>query len=306
MDIFSICGYNTSITSKGGMFMRGISRLLSRFCYNHPNFAIPRLMKYIVFGNVIVWILDLISRGLASAWLSFVPGYIFQGQVWRMATFVFVPANSDPLYFALAMLMYYYLGSQLEQILGSTRFTLFYLLGTALTVLCGLALWFSPLRFWPVVDMGYINLSLFLAFATLYPDMQFRIYFILPIRGKWLALVYVVLIGLDIARFVAADLYLMALTPIVSLLNWLLFFGENIFGGAKTVHVRVQRKVTQKPVDLRTAQKQVQTQKGYLHKCVVCGVTDADDRTMEFRYCSKCEGYHCYCANHINNHTHVQ
>lgn len=286
--------------------MRGISRLLSRFCYNHPNFAIPNLMKYIVFGNAIVWLLDLLSGGQASYWLSFVPGAIFQGQVWRLVTFVFVPAYSDLLYLTLSLFMYYFLGAQLEQIWGSTRFTVYYLLGTVLTALCGLLLWFSPFRFWAVVDMGYVNLSLFLAFATLFPDMQFRIYFLIPIRGKWLALVYVVLIGLDVFKYVALGHYLLALTPVVSLLNWLVFFWEDLFRGGQKVHVRVQRKVNQRPVDLHTAQQQVEKQQGYLHKCAVCGITDAMDKTMEFRYCSKCEGYYCYCANHINNHTHVQ
>lgn len=286
--------------------MRGISRLLSRFCYNHPNFAIPNLMKYVVFGNVIVWLLDMFSGGLASHWLSFVPGAIFQGQVWRLVTFVFVPSFSDLLYLALSLFMYYFLGAQLERIWGTTRFTVYYLLGTALTALCGLLLWFTPFRFWAVVDMGYVNLSLFLAFATLFPDMQFRIYFIIPIRGKWLALVYVILIGLDVFKYISLGHYLLALTPVVSLLNWLLFFWEDLFRGDQKAHVRVQRRVTQKPVDLHAAQKQVQEQKGYLHKCAVCGITDAMDRTMEFRYCSKCEGYYCYCARHINDHTHVQ
>ena len=287
--------------------MRSISRLLSRFCYNHPNFAIPNLMKYIVFGNAIVWLLDMISGGLASHWLAFVPGAIFQGQVWRLVTFVFVPLFSDVLYLALSLLLYYFLGNQLERAWGSTRFTVYYLLGVVLTMLCGLALWFTPFR-WQlgIVNTHYINLSLFLAFASLYPDMQFRIYFIIPIRGKWLALVYVAMVVIDIVRFAAMGQYLLALTPVVSLLNWLLFFWEDLFRSRKPAPVQVRRKPTQQPTDLRTAQKQVQAQKGYLHKCCVCGVTDADDNAMEFRYCSKCEGYHCYCANHINNHNHVE
>lgn len=287
--------------------MRSISRLLSRFCYNHPNFAIPNLMKYIVFGNAIVWLLDMISGGLASYWLSFVPGAILQGQVWRLVTFVFVPLFSDLLYLALSLLLYYFLGNQLERAWGSTRFTVYYLLGVVLTALCGLALWFTPFRWYVgIVNMHYVNLSLFLAFASLYPDMQFRIYFIIPIRGKWLALVYAAMVVIDIVRFALAGQYVLAAVPVISLLNWLLFFWEDLVHGGQKARIRVQRKVTQKPVDLRAAQKQVQEQKGYLHKCCVCGITDADDRNMEFRYCSRCEGYHCYCADHINNHTHVE
>ncbi|MBQ3135742.1 MAG: rhomboid family intramembrane serine protease [Oscillospiraceae bacterium] len=264
-------------------------------------------MKYIVFGNAIVWLLDMISGGLASYWLSFVPGAILQGQVWRLVTFVFVPLFSDLLYLALSLLLYYFLGNQLERAWGSTRFTVYYLLGVVLTALCGLALWFTPFRWYVgIVNMHYVNLSLFLAFASLYPDMQFRIYFIIPIRGKWLALVYAAMVVIDIVRFALAGQYVLAAVPVISLLNWLLFFWEDLVHGGQKARIRVQRKVTQKPVDLRAAQKQVQEQKGYLHKCCVCGITDADDRNMEFRYCSRCEGYHCYCADHINNHTHVE
>ncbi|MBE6957325.1 MAG: rhomboid family intramembrane serine protease [Ruminococcaceae bacterium] len=263
-------------------------------------------MKYIVFGNIAVWLLDMISGGLASLWLSFIPSAVFYGQVWRLVTFVFVPATSDPLYLGLALLMYYYLGTQLEQIWGSTRFTVFYLLGMVLTILCGLALGFSPFRDLAVVNMGYVNLSLFLAFATLFPDAQFRIYFFIPIRGKWLALVYVVLIGLDVVKWLRAGQFLLAAVPAVSLLNWLAFFWDDLFRSKKPAPAPVRRKSEQKPVNLRTAQQQVQKQQGYLHKCAVCGITDRDDRNMEFRYCSKCQGYYCYCANHINNHTHVE
>ena len=44
----------------------------------------------------------------------------------------------------------------------------------------------------------------------------------------------------------------------------------------------------------------------YTHKCTVCGKTDVDSPDLEFRYCSRCNGYHCYCQEHISNHTHIQ
>ena len=79
------------------------------------------------------------------------------------------------------------------------------------------------------------------------------------------------------------------------------------FWGAKLGVLR--RRADPKVVNFKRVQKQAQKQAkatgGYRHKCAVCGITDADDPNMEFRYCSKCDGYYCYCMNHINNHVHI-
>ena len=68
----------------------------------------------------------------------------------------------------------------------------------------------------------------------------------------------------------------------------------------------MKHRTSAQTINFKKAQKELRQRRGYLHKCAVCGVTDQDDPNMEFRYCSKCNGYYCYCANHINNHTHVQ
>ena len=93
----------------------------------------------------------------------------------------------------------------------------------------------------------------------------------------------------------------------------LAFFGGELMGAAKykkeVITYKTKRKVNRNTnrntVNFQQAQKDIKQRKGYLHKCCVCGVTDADDGNMEFRYCSKCIGYHCYCMNHINSHEHV-
>ena len=285
--------------------MGAISRWLSRFSYKHPKFAIPNLMKYIIIGNVLVWVMDMIwyLNAPFSYYLSFIPSQIFSGQVWRLVTFVFVPENSSPIWFALSCFMYYFLGTQLERIWGSARFTLFYLLGVLLTAASGLLLalqggiWLTI----PTATMYYVNMSLFLAFASLFPNAEFRIYFFIPIKGKWLAWVYVALIGLDVYRSISMGLYLLALVPLVALLNYLLFFWCDLFPD----HRRARPTARPQAVDLKAARRHVQQKKGYLHKCSVCGITDTDHPDTEFRYCSKCSGYYCYCMEHINDHAHI-
>ena len=122
--------------------MKAISRWLDRFCYNHPNFGIPNLMKYIVIGNVLIYFLDMFSNGYVSWALGFYPGLIFQGQIWRLITFVFIPESSGfILWFVMTTLLYYYIGNILERQWGTTRFTVFYGLGVLLNIIVGLVIY---------------------------------------------------------------------------------------------------------------------------------------------------------------------
>ena len=288
--------------------MRAISRWLDRFCYNHPRFGIPNLIKYVIFGQVAVFLLDMFSSGTFSQILAFYPSLILKGQVWRLVTFVFVPENLGSIWFVFSAMLYYFLGSALERQWGTTRFTVFYLLGVILNVIAGLVIYFAVGQPYYAVTatIHYVNLSLFLAFATLYPDTQFVIYFIIPIKVKWLAWLDVAFFVIGIFQALAGGQVLWALTPIVSIFNYLIFFWEDLMDLLGRGKRRAAHKVNPQTINFKKAQKEVQQRKGYLHKCSVCGVTDADDPNKEFRYCSKCNGYYCYCMDHINNHVHIQ
>ena len=291
--------------------MRAISRWLDRFCYNHPRLGIPNLMKFIVMGNVAVFLLDMFSTGgySLSALLGFYPSLILEGQVWRLVTFVFVPMNLGSVWFIFSTLLYYFLGNTLERQWGSTRFTVFYVLGVVLNILAGFVIYASnPELFAPIqtANMYYVNMSMFFAFATLYPDMQFMVYFLFPVKVKWLAWIDAALFAFDIGAYLAGGQPLLAAMPIVGLLNYFIFFWDDLMGLARRTGQRAAYRARPQTINFKQAQKQVQQRKGYLHKCAVCGKTDADDPDMEFRYCSKCNGYYCYCMDHINNHVHVQ
>lgn len=285
--------------------MRSISEWLDRFCYRHPRLAIPNLMLYIVIGNVAVYLLDSFSRSSFSGMLTFIPAAIFQGQIWRLVTFVIVPIPaSNFLFQALLIYMYYFIGSMLEREWGSAKFTVYYGIGVLANILVGLiiSLIYGTSYVYPVVDITYLNLSLFFAFAALFPDMQFLLFFIIPVKAKWLAWV-------DAAFFlfsILQSLYFLnwagVVLPIVAILNFLLFFWSD----AARIFGRVRYQHSRQTINFKKATREVKKDKGYLHKCAVCGITDADDPNMEFRYCSKCNGYYCYCANHINNHVHIE
>ena len=286
--------------------MKAISRWLDRFCYNHPNFGIPDLMKYIALGNVAVFVIDQLFHYYGTLFLMFNPILIGQGQVWRLVTFLFVPVATGggsmftrTLFFGLSTFFYYWIGSALERQWGTTRFNVFYFLGAILNVAIGFAMQSS-------ITMYYVNMSMFFSFATLYPDMQVLLYGIIPLKVKWLAWLDAALFAFDIGFSVTSGDWITAILPIIAILNYLIFFWEDLMGLLNRGKQRAAHRVNPQTINFKKAQKEVQARRGYLHKCAVCGVTDADDPDMEFRYCSKCNGYYCYCMDHINSHTHVQ
>ena len=285
-------------------------KAIDRFCYKHPKLGIPNLMKYIVLANAAVFVLDLFTNNFFTYLLMFHYESIMHGQIWRLVTFILVPSiggagsvgvglMSNIFFFAMTSFFYYSIGTVLERHMGTTKFTVFYALGVILNMIFGLVTHTG-------VNMYYINMSMFFSFAVLYPDTRVLLYGIIPLKVKWLAWLDAALFAYDAFTYLRYGYVLMALMPVVAILNFFLFFGGELFGAAKYKKEVFTHKTSKNTVNFQKAQKDIKQRKGYLHKCTVCGVTDADDPNMEFRYCSKCNGYYCYCMNHINNHSHVE
>ncbi len=286
--------------------MNKLRSMIDRFCYNHPNFGIPNLMLFIIGGNVIVYIMDMLSNFTFSGVLSFVPYAIFHGQIWRLLSFIFVPESAgNPLLFAIMLYFYYFIGSNLEQQWGTARFNVFYFSGVVLSILTGLLIGLLGGGMMVTASMEYVNLSLFFAFTTMYPDMTVLLFFIIPVKMKWLAWVDAAFFAVGVIQSLFAGQFLLALIPIIALLNYFIFFGADLLGTARRTQERVRHRHSAQTINFKKATREMKQNKGYLHKCCVCGITDTDSPDMEFRYCSRCAGYRCYCMNHINNHVHV-
>ena len=270
---------------------------IDRFCARHPRFGLPNLILYIAFGQAAVGLLSLFSSGLLGRLRFFSPS-ILDGEVWRLVTFIFVPKTTNPFYLLLSCYVIFWTGQMLERELGTAKFNLFYLSGVVLSAMLGMMIGYA--------DIYYIHLSIFLIIATLYGDMQVLFMFVVPIKMKWLALLDVALVLLDVIPFARAGIWFFALAPLASFVNYFIFTWP--FWSMKLGVVR--RQADPQVISFKKAQRQLRQKAketgGYLHKCAVCGVTDAIEPDMEFRYCSKCDGYHCYCANHINNHVHIR
>lgn len=282
--------------------MRSLMKKIDLFCYRHPKFGIPKLMLIIVFGNLAVWLLSAMdTTGLISYYLRFSAAGVLKGQLWRLVTFVFIP-ESGGLWLFVMLYFYYFIGNALENEWGTGRFTIYYLMGMALTVIYGFVSYFVTGR-----DLGlsasYINLSMFFAFATLYPDVQVLLFFIIPLKVKWLAFANAGLFAYEIFSMLGRGYGMMAFLPLVAVLNYFIFCGDWLFSMV-IPRSREQRKNT---VDFKREVQQIKYQQknaGYTRKCEVCGRTDTEYPDLEFRYCSRCAGYHCFCRDHINNHNH--
>ena len=290
--------------------MKKLRNRFERFCFQHRNWGIPNLMLYITVGSALVYCFTMATENaLLYEWLAFDRSLILRGQVWRLLSYAIL-MNSSNVFFTLLMLVCYYsIGRAMENVWGTLRYNLFYLCGILIMdIYC--------MIFNCYADVYYLNLSLFLAYATMSPDAQFMIMFIIPVKAWILAMVDLVLVLLGLLTSV----FPYNLFSVLSIASYFLFFGKDVLrvipiswqaNFRRLFRKRPKKKAGDvKPIPFPTAgsyQATVAKPKApYTHRCVVCGRTDVSDPDLEFRYCSRCSGYHCYCEDHINNHTHVE
>ena len=293
--------------------MKNLRRNFERFCYQNRNKGIPNLMLYITLGTAIVYFLSMIDESNTLYYaLCFNRELILQGQVWRLFTYVFTHNLGNILLMTVSLICYFSLGKAMENAWGTLRFNLFYFTGVILMdVFCMIFGGFGA-------DVYYLNLSLFLGYATLYPNTHFLLFFIIPVKAWIFALFDLAVTLLDVARLTAAGLFPYNLFPLIAIANYFLFFGKDVINIIPlSWQLNARRLFKKKPAAKKTGTvpfptagsyqaTTVKVKQPYTHKCTVCGRTDVTNPELEFRYCSRCNGYHCYCEEHINNHTHIQ
>ena len=288
--------------------MKNLRRNFERFCFQNRTKGIPNLMLFISLGSAVVYVLTQLTGNYALYYaLSFNRELILQGQVWRLLTYVFAYDAGSMLLTAISLLCYFSLGRAMENLWGTLRFNLFYFTGVVLMdVFCML--------FGGAANVYHLNLSLFLGYATLYPDARFLLMFIIPVKAWIFALVYLVLTAYDVYNLAIHHYGIYCLFPLVSIANYFLFFGKDVANviplSWRVNSRRLARKKAQQTGTIPFAGSYQATkatvQAPYTHKCRICGRTDVTNPELEFRYCSRCQGYHCYCEEHISNHEHVE
>lgn len=293
-----------------------------RFCFKHRNKGIPNLMLYIVLGSGLVYLLSNLGYDQLYNLLRFDRSAILQGQVWRLFSYVFVLSNDNIFLTLILLYCYYSLGNAMERSWGTLRFNLFYLSGILLMDIYAMCLGgivvsnYDFSLYYSTSMITYLNLSLVISYATLYPDTHFLIFFIIPVKAWILAAIYLLITFYEVLTM-STPLFLFPhnFFPLVALANYFLFFGKDILNilplswrakmhsSGRSASQNKAKVVQFRPAQGNFSQKE---HANYTHKCTVCGKTDTSHPDLEFRYCSRCTGYHCYCIEHINNHTHIK
>lgn len=270
-------------------------------------YAIPNLIIWLIGAYTIGFMFYKVNPNILDL-LVLSPYHILHGQIWRLVTWIFMPTDTNLIFLLIMALFYYQLGTTLERNWGTFRFNVYIFSGMLFTVLGAFILYGIMYLIYGGIttemlfigygfSTNYINMSIFLAFALTYPEMQVLLMFMIPVKMKWMAIVYGILTVLQFFESSWAG----KISIFMSLLNFIIFF----------LSTRDFKRYSPHEVHRRQRFKaQMRQPSGYAggakHKCAVCGRTELDDPTLEFRFCSKCEGNYEYCQEHLFTHQHMR
>ena len=268
-------------------------------------YAVKNLTVYLLACYAVGFIVDLVMPKLAY-YITFEPALIFQGQIWRLISWVIIPPSDGVIYFIFMMLLYYSLGMTLENIWGTFRYNLYIFSGMIFTVIGAFLAYFiitvqsggAVIGIGGLVSTYYINLTIFLACAAIMPELKLYLYGILPVKMKWFAILDAVLIGMDLIGGNTVTRIMI----VASLLNFILFF----LSSRNAQRYNPKQVIRRKKFEQEVKRPVHSYENGARHKCAVCGRTELDDPNLEFRYCSKCNGNYEYCSDHLFSHEHVK
>lgn len=259
--------------------------MLDRLERRFGRYAVPHLTIALICIQVIVYVISFANQSLVDL-LVLKPSLVLQGEWWRLLTFLAVPPITNPIFAFFFWYLFYLMGEALEGYWDTFRYNLYLLIGYFATV--GISFLVPD----ALSSNAFLQGSVFLAFAFLFPDFQLYLFFILPVKIKWLALLtwiyylYQLILGEWISR----------LLVFASILNFVIFFGRDIL-----YRIRSGRR----QMEFQSKSWTKQDDKEPFHRCTVCGITDLTHPDMDFRYCMECKGSRGYCTEHIFQHPHV-
>jgi hypothetical protein len=268
--------------------------LLDKLQRRFGRFAVPHLTIGLIACQAMVFAAALATskpgaHGLDDNRLEerlvLIPNQVLAGEVWRLASFVIVPPFGNIVGLLFGWYLFYLMGTALENYWGTFRYNVYLIIGYLATV--GVSFLVPD----QTASNAYLMGSVFLAFAFLNPDFELYIMFLVPVKIKWLAL----LTWIGYAWTMIVGDWMARVLVVASICNFLLFFAGDIVQRIRSGQRRMARQAAQFGVKPPP----------YFHRCVVCGITDRTHPQMDFRYCSKCNGSHGYCQEHLRNHEHV-
>ncbi len=265
-------------------------------------YAIQNISLYLIICYAFGYVIQMINPQFVE-YLTLEPTYILRGQVWRIISWILVPPDSGNLFFTLIMLYFYYsIGRSLESVWGTYRYNAYLFKGMLFTVVGAFVLYTvysiigypNPVGFGLAFSTYYVNMSIFLAYAATFPDMQVLLMFIIPVKVKYLGIIYGVIL---IVNCIQGGPILWVVVG-SSLLNFVVFY----LTSRNRVHLSRQQ-VKQRMNYRSQVNRMTPISK---HKCAICGRTEESNPELEFRFCSKCNGNYEYCQEHLFTHTHVK
>ncbi len=280
-------------------------------------YAIPNLMKYFA----LMYVLGLLIGSFFPEMIMYLGldyGLVARGQIWRLITFMIPISSMNDIFFVfIRAYIFYMVGNSLEKSWGSFRLNFYFFSGILYNLVGALIVYliyglnlFDALGMLLNQPLDLIYTSLFLAFAVLYPNMQFYIYFLIPVKAKYWAWFSMFYYGYMIYRLVNGG-YPWGVIPIVlSLLNFVVFFlVTKNYQRMSPREIERRAKYRRQMNEGRNTGNVVQFNGRNVvtrHKCAVCGRTELDNDQLEFRFCSKCDGNYEYCMDHLFTHEHVK
>ena len=272
-------------------------------------YAIRNLSLYMIIAYVIGYLLYMTG---SLEFISLNPYYISKGQVWRVITWILVPPGTPDIFTIIMLYFYYQIGKTLEMTWGAFRYNVYIFSGIIFTVIGAVILYIiSTMNGLDGVSAGalvskgfstyYINMSIFLAFAATYPNVSVLLFFVIPVKMKYMAYIYAAILAYQFILVGAAG----RIAIVMSLLNFIVFFlGTRNYKSVSPKEMyrkKAFRDATRTPRESSGSRGAAITK----HKCAICGRTEKDGDDLEFRFCSKCNGNYEYCNEHLFTHKHI-
>lgn len=301
---------------------------MNKFEKRFGRYAIQNLTLILILCYIVGYLIQFMAPQLYG-YITLDPMRILQGEVWRLVSWLLIPPSGFDLFTLIMLYFYYSIGNLMERTLGTYRYNVYIIGGILLTILASFACvglcYICPQVFGPEVagvldsvaaesrgealtrlvqgmsylysasySTYYINISIFLAFAVCYPDMQVLLMFVIPVKVKWMGVLDLILLGYSLLTGNVFSKFAVG----AALLNFLIFYL-----GMKNI-ARMRPREVKRRAQFRHEVRQ--SQAITRHKCAICGRTEQTDENMEFRFCSKCNGNYEYCQEHLFTHEHVK
>lgn len=254
---------------------------------------LPRLIYFVIMAYILGAVIGMLSPTLYNNYLSLNFGAIFHGQIWRLLTWVLYPRDlvgTGIFFFLIENIFYYFCGIQCENEIGSRKFNTFYFIGFFSNIVGALIIYLIYGISYPI-GIEYLNQSIFFLYAILFANNKVNLMFVLPIKVKWLGLIYAIIIGITAIQYfllgaIGIPFGIAILITFVNVFWFLLTKNKRMKNSSKIIPITKFKKIDNENEDFN------------VQKCVICG------STKNIRYCSKCSTDLCYCDKHIKEHEH--